>query len=80
MMYIVFGLITFKMISASVGKIIDLKTVSAHMGVTSIASIILSSTGPPAESEYPVAPVWVATISPSAWQFSMGFPSLQSSV
>ena len=77
---ICFGLITFRVISEFVGKTMDLNTVNAHMGVTSIASIVLSSTGPPAEREYPVEPVCVATIMPSAWHFSIGLPSLQISV
>ena len=72
-----FGLVTFKVISESVEKTRDLNTVSAHMGVTSIASIVLSSTGPPAEREYPVEPVCVATIMPSAWHFKIGLLSLK---
>jgi len=48
------------------GSTIDRNTVSEQIGVKTIASTSGSSTEPPAESEYPVEPVCVETINPSA--------------
>src|SRR5512136_2684693 len=61
----------------SAGKTTDLNTVREQMGVKTNASTSKSKTGPPAESEYPVDPVCVPRINPSAWHFRTGFSSLK---
>ena len=50
----------------SAGKTNERKTVNEQMGVMTKAPIAGSKTGPHADSEYPVEPVWVAMIMPSA--------------
>ncbi len=47
-------------------KKLERKVVKEQIGVNTMASTFGSMTGPPAESEYPVEPVCVAMIMPSA--------------
>ena len=70
------ALVTLKVILHLAGKISEWKTVNEHIGVITKAPNPGSKTGPPAENEYPVEPVSVATIMPSAWQLRIGLPSL----
>ena len=52
------------------------KMLSGMIGVMTKALTPGSKTGPPAEREYPVEPVWVAIMSPSDWQSRMVSVSL----
>src|SRR3989304_7409261 len=69
---ILFGLMTSIVRFDSAGKTTERKTLKEHTGVNTNAFTFGSRTGPPAESEYAVEPVCVATIKPSAWQLRMG--------
>ena len=70
------ALITLKVMVELAGKTSEWNTVNEQMGVITKAPTAGSKTGPPAEKEYPVEPVSVATIKPSAWQLRIGLPSL----
>ena len=67
MMEIFWGLLALMVIVEFLGKTIGRNGMSGQTAVTTNASMSLSSTGPPAESEYPVDPTCEATITPSAW-------------
>ena len=60
------------LILESAGKTIERNVVKEQIGVNTMASMFGSIMGPPAESEYPVEPVCVAIITPSASSFAMG--------
>ena len=52
------------------GKTMEREMLKGQTEVRTKTSNSGSRAGPPTEREYPVDPVWVATINPSAWKFN----------